>query len=620
MADPFEIINNGMLDMSKAWANYGPLHESRLRDQLYQRKFAEDDAAKARDAATRAAIGSGAKPEDVMKIDPEAGYRYADYVAKNGEQAHKDAQDRAQAVYNVSSQLQKYKAGDPLRRQIYAQAVPYLKSVGVADAELAGFNPDDDKALTSHAAAAKAVMKAGEAYTMHAGDTRLDGNNNVIASVPEAPKWQDFDPTHNYVPTNSAAANFGGAPGSSPTGTPVPSTTGGGDFHSIVAAEGGTNPDGSFRTSPKGAIGPAQLMPGTIPEAAQLAGVDPNLVAHDPRANLAAGQAYYQKQLRDFGDPALAAAAYNAGPGRVRDALQKGGPQGWIQHVPAETQAYVQKVMGGTQGQPAAAPNGYPPGTIMGHPKATEDTVLTPEAIDYYAHSVAAGGDLPTLGQGPRAAMARQDILNRAAQFGAAGGDDGSGRNLSRADLHANALALKDITKQASFIAAAERTALANGQLYLDTSKTAPGQTEFPLLNKGLQWAEGGAGNAEVKAMHGAGETFALEYAKVMSGSATGGGVLSDAAAAHARSLMDEAQTPTQKQHVFAILKQDMRNRGRELAEQQTQLRASIKGGGSQGAGQQGSAPAVAPAVRTATNPKTGEKVQYVNGQWVPLH
>jgi hypothetical protein len=115
--------------------------------------------------------------------------------------------------------------------------------------------------------------------------------------------------------------------------------------------EGGTNADGTFRTSPKGAVGPAQVMPGTAPEAARLAGVafDETRYKTDFAYNLALGRAYYNKQLNDFGDPILAAAAYNAGPGRIRSALQKGGPDGWLQHVPEETRKYVAAI-GGSSG------------------------------------------------------------------------------------------------------------------------------------------------------------------------------------------------------------------------------------------------------------------------------
>lgn len=87
--------------------------------------------------------------------------------------------------------------------------------------------------------------------------------------------------------------------------------------------------------SPKGAQGPFQLMPGT---AAQL-GLHGDEVFDTAKSADAAAR--YLMQLRTLfgGDMTKAVAAYNAGPGSVQ---KYGG-------VPpfAETQAYVQKVMGG---------------------------------------------------------------------------------------------------------------------------------------------------------------------------------------------------------------------------------------------------------------------------------
>ncbi|WP_163849717.1 lytic transglycosylase domain-containing protein [Pseudooceanicola aestuarii] len=82
--------------------------------------------------------------------------------------------------------------------------------------------------------------------------------------------------------------------------------------------------------SHKGAIGLAQLMPDT---AARL-GVDPQ----DPFQNLDGGARYLAKQYRDFGSWRLALAAYNAGPGAVRQ----------YNDVPpyAETQDYVRVIWG----------------------------------------------------------------------------------------------------------------------------------------------------------------------------------------------------------------------------------------------------------------------------------
>lgn len=66
-------------------------------------------------------------------------------------------------------------------------------------------------------------------------------------------------------------------------------------------------------TSHKGAMGLMQLMPDT---AASL-GLAPEQY-YDPYANLWGGATYLKKQLDTFGSLELALAAYNAGPGRVR--------------------------------------------------------------------------------------------------------------------------------------------------------------------------------------------------------------------------------------------------------------------------------------------------------------
>ena len=147
---------------------------------------------------------------------------------------------------------------------------------------------------------------------------------------------------------------------------------GGNTFARMIKQEsGGKQFDRSGRplTSSAGAIGIAQVMPKTAPEAARLAGLafDDKRYRTDPEYNLALGKAYYEKQLADFGgDEKLAAAAYNAGPGAVRRALQKGGPDGWINNVPAETRNYVKSVFGG--GQTAGTPTGggEPPIVIKG--------------------------------------------------------------------------------------------------------------------------------------------------------------------------------------------------------------------------------------------------------------
>lgn len=111
--------------------------------------------------------------------------------------------------------------------------------------------------------------------------------------------------------------------------------------------------NGAPLTSAKGAVGVAQVMPDTGPEAAKLAGLswDDNRYRNDPDYNRALGMAYFQKQLRDNGgDLAKAYAAYNAGPGALKDAVQKAKEGGnWLAELPKETQDYVAKNMAAFQ-------------------------------------------------------------------------------------------------------------------------------------------------------------------------------------------------------------------------------------------------------------------------------
>jgi soluble lytic murein transglycosylase len=101
------------------------------------------------------------------------------------------------------------------------------------------------------------------------------------------------------------------------------------------------NRDGSYVTSPKGARGRMQVMPGTQ--------TDPGFGVKAARDNspeelARVGRDYLAAMLKRYhGDPAKAWAAYNAGPGATDAAIKDGG--NWLARMPGETQAYVKKNM-----------------------------------------------------------------------------------------------------------------------------------------------------------------------------------------------------------------------------------------------------------------------------------
>jgi soluble lytic murein transglycosylase len=125
-------------------------------------------------------------------------------------------------------------------------------------------------------------------------------------------------------------------------------------LYAIVRQESGFDVDAM---SPVGARGLMQLMPATASFIAGKLGEPFSLprLTMDGAYNINLGRGYLQQLIEDFGGSyALAIAAYNAGPGRVRQWLAEyGDPRGgridmvdWIETIPIdETRLYVQRVL-----------------------------------------------------------------------------------------------------------------------------------------------------------------------------------------------------------------------------------------------------------------------------------
>lgn len=118
----------------------------------------------------------------------------------------------------------------------------------------------------------------------------------------------------------------------------------------LIRLESGGRADA---VSPKGAFGPAQLMPATAKELAAKYGGDPS----DPYDNVRLGMHYLRDNYKQFGDWRLAAAAYQAGPGAVSRA---GGIPNTTDGI-TRTSDYVRKVV----------PTGFGIGGMLPVPGAT---------------------------------------------------------------------------------------------------------------------------------------------------------------------------------------------------------------------------------------------------------
>src|SRR5262245_24181881 len=138
-----------------------------------------------------------------------------------------------------------------------------------------------------------------------------------------------------------------------------------------------------WQTSPAGASGPSQLMPGTAAGLRDKYGIDPN----DYYGNLLGGAYYLKDMLTTFkGNARKAVAAYNAGPGNVQ---KYGGTPPF-----AETQRYVKNVFAGGPVQtsvsgPAQAPRAP---RAPGAPPAAAGLPPMPDFLGKSLASVASGG------------------------------------------------------------------------------------------------------------------------------------------------------------------------------------------------------------------------------------
>jgi hypothetical protein len=113
----------------------------------------------------------------------------------------------------------------------------------------------------------------------------------------------------------------------------------------MIMQESGKKADA---VSSKGAVGLMQLMPGTAKQIAQELGIE-SYDLKDPATNIKFGTYYRDQLLKQFGSPELALVAYNWGPTRLQNLIDRLGVNDWDvikKYLPEETQNYVPKILG----------------------------------------------------------------------------------------------------------------------------------------------------------------------------------------------------------------------------------------------------------------------------------
>lgn len=252
------------------------------------------------------------------------------------------------------------------RQAAIRAAEPFISGLGIDPGMLEQFDPTDENisGIVNSVQSLDQLLKRQDEmnapYTLGQGDRRYAGGK-LLAENPAAPKYLT-------VPEGGMAYRIDG-------GNLSPASGGGSGnipFEALLGIESGGNhfaKGGGPLLSPKGAVGIAQVMPGTAPEAARMAGLpwDEARYRSDPGYNRAIGEAYYNNMRQKYGNDLIAAAAYNAGPGAVDKALRQGGDN-WLSALPAETRNYVARL---------SPQNNMAPNVIKGRPKAPGETFQT---------------------------------------------------------------------------------------------------------------------------------------------------------------------------------------------------------------------------------------------------
>lgn len=209
--------------------------------------------------------------------------------------------------------------------KFFEEATPYLQATaaGIAVLVAAQVGKKGLDAMGGMGGAATFAAKAGGIGALiSAWDWGPDDVESLIGVRP--PDWL-FKPL------------FGGS-GSGPLSNDA-------IFNALIQQESGGRhygKDGKLLRSSAGALGITQIMPATARNPGY--GIAP--LANDSKEEyLRIGRKYFAAMMREFdGDTQKALAAYNAGPGAVKNAVASHGAN-WLSAMPGETQAYVPSIM-----------------------------------------------------------------------------------------------------------------------------------------------------------------------------------------------------------------------------------------------------------------------------------
>ena len=184
---------------------------------------------------------------------------------------------------------------------------------------------------------------------------------------------------------------------------------------------------------------------------------------------------------------------------------------------------------------------------------------LDPGAIDMLAHQYILTGAMPAMGMGKAASGDRHAIINRVSDV--VGSRSGESLAVGIARYKNGVKALGNLETQGASIRTNEGTANANAEQYLNSIRRVYPENSWAVGNMARATERHFFNDPDYATYQNARNTFLTEYAKVVAGSPTGSGVLSDSARKEQMDILSNTTSPKAAEAAVGQMRLDMRNR-----------------------------------------------------------
>ena len=201
-------------------------------------------------------------------------------------------------------------------------------------------------------------------------------------------------------------------------------------------------------------------------------------------------------------------------------------------------------------------------------------SLLDENGIDYVAQDYRRNGS-SVLSR--FSATDKAKVINKASELAKADGNTSEAESLQRFSIHANQIALNQLTKQEQLVVAYEKTADKQLNLLVELGRKVP-KTDWPIINSALMKGEKNiAGSPAANNFLSSAIATQGEFAKILSGSTSAAGA-TDASRREAAEMISPYLSEEGLESLVPNLKREMEFRKQGYAEQKAELlKASVQ-------------------------------------------